>query len=100
MDKYSLNFNSEKRKVPFDEKYLATLVNYIDDNAFNERLLTLPKITSAVVKRLEKNVFGENKTKLTNIAVNKVVEKSSKSRETLKEKGPIQNNKQGKFCLI
>ena len=98
MDKCSPNYHSNKNQGSIDEKYLATLVNYIDDNAFNERVLTLPKITSAIVKRLEKTIANENKPKVSNQALNKIGEKSLKSRD--KSKGINLNNKQGKNLFI
>ena len=60
----SHKYKMMKNMPPDDEKYLATLKYYIDDKTFDERLLSLPKITSAVVKRLEKIVSNEQKLKL------------------------------------
>jgi hypothetical protein len=67
-----------------DERYLNTLKNYLDDKTFNEKLMFLPKLTSAVVKRLEKTVnIDDQRAKLNNNVPN-TAENVKKSKENNK----------------
>jgi hypothetical protein len=98
MDKLIKIQSQFNRVIPKeDERYLNTLKNYIDDKTFNEKLNVLPKLTSAVVKRLEKTVNNdEQRAKFYNNLPN-TAEKVNKSKEKYKSHDTQINRGRGKI---